>query len=195
VLTTPLAAVVQTPAKVRLSLSRTHGPRSAHAATCAWIVLAVAASAPVSAVAAPAPGAPAIAVEPAVSTSGYFRVSWALNDAGGGQPGRNGETPDDVRFELEETRGVHSSDATLLYDGRDLATVITGRGNGTYRYRVRALVASAGASPWSERVAVQVRHHSRSRALGFFAAGAVVFVATVGLVVVGSATSKREGTT
>jgi hypothetical protein len=67
---------------------------------------------------------------------------------------------------------------------------MSGRGNGTYYYRLRVL--GAGPLPaWSDTVRVQVKHHPLARAFAFFAAGGLVFIATLVLIVAGSRARKR----
>ncbi len=96
------------------------------------------------------------------STTGYFQLSW---------PG----TPRQQQYELQQATSSNFTAADTLYRGPDEATVISGLGNDTYFYRVR----HAGDSQWSNTVQVTVEHHSLSRAAGFFALGAVMFIALV----------------
>jgi hypothetical protein len=65
--------------------------------------------------------------------------------------------------------------------------------DGTYRYRIRAVEIETGRSgPWSAVYRVHVRHHPLSRAFGFLALGAVVFFATLGVILVGNRMEQRE---
>jgi len=73
----------------------------------------------------------------------------------------------------------------LIYKGPDRATVISGQADGTRVYRVRE-VGEGRVYPWSEPVTVTVAHHPLSRAVAFFTVGALVFLATLGLIVRGA---------
>ena len=89
------------------------------------------------------------------------------------------------RVELQEATDSEFSDATTPYRGPDRATVISGKPNGTWYYRVRAS-DDAQAGPWSRAVSVTVDHHSLSRALMFLSLGVIVFVATATMIIRGS---------
>lgn len=109
---------------------------------------------------------PPLSADAVRSRAGYFVLDW--HDSPGG------------RFELRERQG--SAPARLLYSGPDTARLISGRANGNYRYQVRRV----GETDWSAPLRVTVEHHSLSRALGFFLIGALVFIATLVLVVRGA---------
>jgi len=115
---------------------------------------------------APVATATALEVRPDVSTDGVYHLTWA----GDGVEERV----------LEESRDASFEGLRVVYRGTDTAAVLTGRSDGTYHYRVRR--PDGGTS---DTVQVTVEHHSLGRALGFFTAGAVVFLATVGVVVGG----------
>jgi hypothetical protein len=106
--------------------------------------------------------APQLAVDSPTATAGFFRLSWG--------PGAS-------EFELQEADGPGFERPTTLYRGPDTATVISGRPDGTWHYRVRA-VTDTGAGSWSNPIAVTVDHHDLGRALTFLALGCGVFVAT-----------------
>lgn len=121
----------------------------------------------------PAPAiadAPTLAVDDARPAAGYFHLSW---EAGHRRP-----------VELEEATVPGFSDTRLVYRGPDSARVMSGKPDGTWYYRVRRIDGGAPSS-WSEPVAVEVRHHSLQRAGFFFVLGAVVFGATLVLVLIG----------
>jgi hypothetical protein len=123
----------------------------------------------------PAPRATAVELESSteLATAGFYRLNWET------------ETQSETEFELQEASTPGFADARTLYRGPDLATVLSGRADGPYYYRVRT-TGAAGVGQWSEPVHVTVEHHSLARAFGFFAAGAVVFLATLGLIVFGT---------
>jgi len=103
------------------------------------------------------------------STAGYYQLHWSNTRAG--------------IFVLQESRKPDFSDANILYQGPDTATLVSGRKNGTYYYRVRQ--ADAG-NHWSNSISVNVAHHPLSRAFLFFSLGALVFVATLTMVIRGN---------
>lgn len=107
--------------------------------------------------------APILVSDTALSTAGYFRLSWP------------GQEKDQRPYELQQATQSDFSDARTRYRGLDEATVISGLGDDIYYYRVRYENSSA----WSDTVEVEVKHHSLSRAFGFFILGAIMFVATV----------------
>lgn len=109
----------------------------------------------------------------ALSTAGYFRLSWQ-------QEQRTG-------YQLQQARNSDFSDAHDIYRGEDSATVISGLADGHYFYRVR----NPSANGWSETVEVEVKHHPLSRAFGFFALGAVMFVATLVVLLKGARSTRR----
>jgi len=108
------------------------------------------------------------------ASAGYYRLEWKWATAPAG-PGGD--------FELQESTQTDFSDAAALYRGPDLATVISGRRDGRRYYRVRSQHSPAA---WSNTVAVTTAHHPLSRALAFFAAGAVVFALTLAMILRGS---------
>jgi len=120
--------------------------------------------------------APVLHSDSEVATAGYYQLGWQA-DAGD--------------FELVEATRPDFTDARLLYQGPDLATVLSGKPDGDYYYRIRALDAD-GASPWSEAVHVTVRHHPLARALTFLVLGAIVFVATLLLILRGEARTRSN---
>lgn len=122
-----------------------------------------------------APGAsPKLAASTEVSTGGFYRLFW------------DWEKNPIPMFELQESTSRDFKDARTIYLGRDQATVMSGRENGKFYYRVRAHKKNGVPLPWSDAVFVKVDHHPLSRALSFFGAGALVFASTVGLIVTGS---------
>ncbi|MEX2496835.1 MAG: hypothetical protein WD448_12140 [Woeseia sp.] len=102
-----------------------------------------------------------------VATAGYFQLRWAA----------------DSPVELQEDQTPDFTSPRTLYSGSDKARILSGKSDGDWYYRARP-ATSRGA--WSDTVGVTVRHHSLERAVGFFALGAVVFLATLILIVSGA---------
>ncbi len=104
-----------------------------------------------------------------VATAGYYQLHW---------------TADSPRVTIE-VRTPESAAATVIYSGPDRATVVSGQTDGVRTYRAGEIGADGKVSTWSEPVTVTVAHHPLSRALAFFAIGAVVFCATLLLIAQG----------
>lgn len=135
----------------------------------ALLVLAALAGAPT----ATAGDAPMLESDSEIATAGFFRLNWS-------------GAPMEASYELQEATRADFADSRLFYRGPDLATVLSGKPDGSYYYRVR-FIDREEASAWSEPVHVLVKSHPLARALTFLALGAIVFVATVLLIVRGEA--------
>lgn len=103
------------------------------------------------------------------ATAGYYQLSWAETDIGS---------------RLVESRDPQFRDKLVVYAGADTARLMSGKPDGDYYYRLEANDATSAAL--SNPVKVTVQHHSLQRAWAFFAVGAAVFAATLGLIVYGS---------
>lgn len=121
--------------------------------------------------AAPVLAAPSLESDTRLATAGYYQLQWS--DPAGGE------------YELQEAREADFAAPLTLYRGPDRATTLTGRSDGLYHYRLRSLRPD-GPGPWSEALRVEVRHHPLSRALLFFAMGALVFFATLAAILAGN---------
>jgi hypothetical protein len=119
--------------------------------------------------------APTLETDTQLATAGYYQLQWDGTGA--------------TDHELQESPQADFSDPVTLYQGSDRATMLTGRPDGEYHYRLRALHED-GPGPWSKTLRVEVRHHPLSRALLFFAMGALVFLATLAAILVGN---RRRG--
>lgn len=132
-----------------------------------------------------APNAPELTFEKSgphdgafLSETGYFELEWHYQTDGDDSPG----------FTLQEAPTPAFAKPKTIYQGGDASTSISGRRNGEYHYRVRA-----GDGQWSDAVTVIVQHRSLTQALIFLALGAVVFLATVILIIAGHVTHRRNG--
>ena len=114
--------------------------------------------------------APQLEADTSLATAGYYQLRW---------------TADTPEVRIEETDG-HSAAANLVYKGLDRATLLSGLADGRRTYRAGAIGEDGSVVAWSEPVTVTVDHHPLSRALTFFAIGAVVFFATLILIVSGA---------
>lgn len=121
--------------------------------------------------------APRLTSDSDIASAGFFRLLW--------------ET-DAERVELQESKHAAFENARIFYKGPDRATVISGKPDGTWYYRIRA-TGKGQAGPWSKAVVVTVDHHSLTRATGFFVLGLIVFIGIL-FVIVGGArqTVKKE---
>jgi hypothetical protein len=111
---------------------------------------------------APADGA---TLEPAdsVSNEGYYQLTW------------DAEEP----IRLVESMSSDFAAAITLYSGSDSGHVISGKPDGTWYYR---LESADGSTVLSDISVITVAHHPLRRAFLFFAIGAIVFFATLGLI-------------
>lgn len=112
------------------------------------------------------------------ATAGYFQLRWQGDES-------------HAHYRLLESDNPRFSPSKVLYQGPDLATVISGKHNGSYYYRVAELKGSKPVAV-SNTVMVEVAHHSLAKAFLFFAIGAIVFLATLSLILQGNRHSKRD---
>jgi hypothetical protein len=116
--------------------------------------------------------APELESDTAQANAGFFRLVWQYRDAVS-------------EFELQESVHDDFSNVHVIYRGPDRARVLSGRDDGLYFFRVRALDGDGDKGAWSAPVRVEVAHHSLFKAAFFFAVGALVFLSTLGLIVSG----------
>ena len=80
-----------------------------------------------------------------VATAGYFQLRWSASDP----------------VELEESATADFSSPRVVYSGSDAATVVSGKPDGDWYYRVHTVSSDGG---FSNTVKVSVRHHPIGRA-------------------------------
>lgn len=105
------------------------------------------------------------------ATAGYFQLNWSWPDA-----------PADVTYQLAERRLAQPGTVATfntIYQGHDVASVISGKSDGRYEYRVTAGSPSLADSFISNRVSVNVKHHSLGNAFAVLSLGVVIFLAIV----------------
>jgi hypothetical protein len=122
--------------------------------------------------------APKLSSDHEIATAGFFQLSWEA---------------DAKRVELQEASSLAFREPTTLYIGPDSKSVISGKPNGSWYYRVRALNVhdqNLQASAWSEPVTVLVAHHDLSRALMFLSLGIIVFIGIVVVIVRGEGAAR-----
>jgi len=107
-----------------------------------------------------------------LATAGYFQLSW--------------QSDPPSQYTLQQAQRADFSDGRTIYQGQDQTTVVSGLPDGRYLYRVR----NQDSSGWSDPVEVSVKHHPLSRALGFFALGAVMFLTTLVVLINGVRSSR-----
>lgn len=117
-----------------------------------------------------------LVVSPTQSNDGAANISWSMTS--------------DVAVHIQKSLDADFTVPATLYRGKDGATVITGLEDGEYHFRGRQALADGRFSPWSDAVTLVVAHHSLTRAATFFSIGAVVFLATLLLILFGA---KRQG--
>ncbi|MEJ2621725.1 MAG: fibronectin type III domain-containing protein [Candidatus Thiodiazotropha sp.] len=115
---------------------------------------------------------PTLSLAPAQSTDGKTTLSWDL--------------PEGASVEVESSLDNNFVKPTPLYQGSDRSTVLTGLSDGSYHFRARFVRQNGAISPWGASVNLLVEHHSLTKAMVFFAIGAVVFAATLLLIILGA---------
>jgi hypothetical protein len=107
-----------------------------------------------------------------VATAGYFQLRW--------------DAAEPIR--LLESTSREFADATLVYTGSDSGHMVSGRADGDLWFRLES--AATGAA-LGDPVHVVIAHHSLGRALAFFTVGALVFVATLAMILIAGRESAR----
>lgn len=97
------------------------------------------------------------------ATAGYFHLQWAWPDA-----------PQDVQYTLQERQ--RDAQFKTIYQGADQASVISGKPNGQYEYKVLASSHVLADSMPSNTIQVEVKHHSLRNALMIFVLGLCIFL-------------------
>lgn len=115
---------------------------------------------------------PTLSTSSELATAGYYQLSWKGTKA-------------PAFFQLQESQNPDFSNARLIYEGPNTASVISGRSDGQYLYRIRQ-IEGPSSSPWSQSVEVTVTHHALDKALGFFFIGLIVFIGTLGAIIYGN---------
>lgn len=112
-----------------------------------------------------------------ISKSGYQQLTWTVE----------AQNEKKLEFELQQALDEQFAQVSTIYKGPDFATFLSGLENGHYYYRVRSMTADKlQKSSWSTPKTVEIKHHSLTLALSLFGLGAVVFLATVWIVIQGS---------
>jgi hypothetical protein len=110
--------------------------------------------------------APDLATDTTLATAGFYRLSWTTTAR---------------QVELQEAADAGFQHPVTLYTGPDHASLLSGKPDGTWFYRVRAEDGNR-TSPWSRAVRVTVAHHSLVRAVLFLSLGILVFLSIVLLI-------------
>ncbi len=112
------------------------------------------------------------------SNSGFFKLEWRITDELPLQEGYS--------FLLEQSNDENFNHIKSIYKGSDLATYISGLPNGTFYYRVKIIEQqNQKESQWSPHLQARVEHFSLQFALTLCALGALVFLLTVAVIVIG----------
>jgi hypothetical protein len=120
-----------------------------------------------------------------LTESGYAKLSWRWAFPEGNKNG--------CEFELQQSESEDFGEVKAIYKGPDYATFLSGLKNGQYYHRVRTISETEQAkSDWSAPVLIRVKHHSLRLAFTLFGVGAIVFFATVLLVVQGNRNAARN---
>lgn len=107
-----------------------------------------------------------------IATAGYFQLHW------------NGANTNAESFLLQESDDPDFHSYKVIYKGKDLARVMSGKPNGDYYYR---LITSDNKNSLSSNILkVTVTHHPLIQAVLFFITGAIVFISILILIYKGS---------
>ncbi|MCC5789590.1 MAG: hypothetical protein JJT75_08140 [Opitutales bacterium] len=141
----------------------------------------------------------------------YYVLSWTLSDGfeSADAPGfwsqwwaaitdwslsPNEETPDhDWQFQVQRDTDPAFPDPRNVYLGPDTTSYISGMGEETHYFRVRTVSPDGDRySEWSPSLALVVNYPSQIRAFALFGVGAIVTTATIAMILIGSARTRRE---
>jgi hypothetical protein len=141
-----------------------------------------------------------------VASEGYAELTWRLGDSDE-QAEQLQETIDSLpeaekpAFELQQADAREFENPRTVYEGRDLASVISGLREGKYFFRVRGKSADGEViSPWSQVETIVVEYPAYQNFWGLpvlwwqLGGGFLVFLLTIGFLVFMSFRSLREGT-
>jgi hypothetical protein len=107
-----------------------------------------------------------------IATAGYFQLHW------------NGANNNAESFLLQESDDPDFNSYKVIYKGKDLARVMSGKPNGEYYYRLTTSENNNSLS--SNILKVTVIHHPLIQAVLFFITGAIVFISILILIFKGS---------
>ena len=102
------------------------------------------------------------------ATAGFFQLNWSMTDA-----------PDNTSYQLYEHADTDTSGPVLIYEGPDMASVISGKANGMYEYYVSATSSDWPDKRMSNTISVTVAHHSLRNALIVLAIGFIIFLSVI----------------
>lgn len=103
----------------------------------------------------------------AVASAGYYQLSWQADEP----------------VVVQESATKDFASARVVYSGADNARVMSGKSDGNWFYRART---AGSESAFGDVLEVTVSHHPVERAFAFFALGALVFLATLAVIVTGA---------
>ncbi len=144
--------------------------------TLVWLTTAVfLGGAPTATFVTPEPHAPV--------ASSHFSLEWTAG----------ADDDEELHFELRQSGGPDFADPRVRYEGPDRATFLAGLPEGDHYFQIRAKTPDAdSAGPWSDSFHLTIQYQSLTLAWFLFGVGAVVFLATLVLVVAGSTKARRE---
>lgn len=121
-----------------------------------------------------------------------FSITPSSTDSNDGSVNLSWTMPGQASIELQQST-LDKPTYEMIYRGTDTATVITGLPDGNYLYRARLKLENGDFTEWTEPVSVNVMHHSLTRAFLFFSIGALVFLATLLLILFGARAPAIQG--
>jgi hypothetical protein len=140
------------------------------------------------------------------ASEGYAELNWRLGETDE-QAEQLQETIDSLPeaekpvFELQQADTREFEEPRTIYEGRDLASVVSGLEEGEYHFRVRGKTPDGETvSPWSQVETIVVKYPAYENFWGLpvlwwqLGGGFLVFLLTIGFLVFMSFRSIREGT-
>ncbi len=114
-------------------------------------------------------------LESTVSDNGAVTLGWEKAEA--------------VEVELQQADTADFARALTCYTGPDAGSVVTGLPEGSHYFRLR----ETGTAEWSPPLEVTVAFFPRPRLFVLLGLGGIVVAATIGTVIAGHFTTRREG--
>jgi len=115
----------------------------------------------------------------AVSDDGTVQLVWASSG-------------DRVSYEVRRSSGPGFEGSTLVYEGRDTATFVSGLPEGEHYFKVRSKVEGGAYRDWPDKAFVLTVEYIDGRLVAvLMSAGFVTFVAIVGTIIWGHRNTER----
>ena len=128
----------------------------------------------------------------AEAPEGHISLAWSLREGDAGQLPKElpKELPKGAEYVLERSRSPDFADETVLYQGKERGTFVSGMAEGNYYFRV-FIRHGERVGPRGDVLVVNVTYVERQKVVLLLAVGFLVFIATVGVIIFGSIRSNQ----